>query len=137
MTAITKTQFGVRLMKRFFSPSLVALAALTGSALAQQQSYPAVGPAIEAPKGFVPNPNQPPPIQVTKDEACTWTEEQELNRLHVLLVADTNDEKAGQNFNRNLEIMKSLLTANIPAERLSITVLTGDDVTPSKMLEYY
>lgn len=62
----------------------------------------------------------------------------ELAKLHVLIVADTAD-KAGisDSAKKDLAAVRAMFTKNVPAERLSLKVLTGKTVTAVNILGYY
>jgi hypothetical protein len=60
----------------------------------------------------------------------------ELKRLHALLVIDTKSG-LGESVEVDGERMKRLLTEGLPKDKVSLTVLKGDDVTSAKILAYY
>src|SRR5947207_9257138 len=58
----------------------------------------------------------------------------ELKKLHILLVFDTN-ELTG--LEKDLVAVQGLLRLGIPQDRMSVTVLKGDPVTPENVLKHY
>jgi hypothetical protein len=60
----------------------------------------------------------------------------ELTRVRALLVIDTNTDLS-KSVQHDRERMISLLTQNIPQQRLELKVMQGTDVTADKILNYY
>jgi hypothetical protein len=62
---------------------------------------------------------------------------QELNVLHVLIVADTLDGNIGKSVARDAENVNGLLSGALPPDRCKITVLTGAQVKRQAILNHY
>src|SRR2546427_343578 len=69
--------------------------------------------------------------------ACLTAAPAELKKLHVLMVFDTNDEGLESSLKIDEWRMRRALTETIPADRCTVSVLKGDDVTPERILGYY
>lgn len=134
--------------RRYVLSALMLSLAIVGTASAQMR----FGPAISAPPAPPSRQNQPspfPPLRIPEAPPGWHTNpnpapaskdfsvhDQELKRLRVLMLIDTND-KLATNFTVSERFMKAILSNGIPASRLDITVLRGDDATPRKVLDYY
>lgn len=60
----------------------------------------------------------------------------ELRRLRVLLLLDS-DSNLGPGIDRDHQSLRIILTNGIPAGRLEVKVLRGDQATPANVLRYY
>lgn len=120
-------------MNRLLPISLLALTLTAADAAAQFK------PAIDPPPGGVPAnaaPSRFPPLTALKSESDNWAVREELTRVRVLMVGDTNDQIGGI-FQTELNKMQELLTAAVGANKVDITVLKGTNASPDKILEYY
>src|SRR5579859_3717553 len=61
----------------------------------------------------------------------------EVNKLHVLLVFDTQDDLLSDSLEIDEQRVLGFLNSTIPANRLSVTVLKGENVTPERILDHY
>ncbi len=61
----------------------------------------------------------------------------ELQKLHALLLIDSQAEKVGKSCVIDGQRVESLLRGGIPKNRLSLTILTGKDATGERVIQYY
>ena len=62
---------------------------------------------------------------------------EELRKLYILMVFDTVDMDLGPSLISDQKRMTKLWQATIPADRYSLTVLTGKQVTGEKIFDHY
>src|SRR5262245_55646016 len=60
----------------------------------------------------------------------------ELKKLHILLAFDTNSDLASQLVIDRFRL-PNVLRHGIPRNRMTLTVLTGNNVTPEKVIAHY
>ena len=101
------------------------------------QAWAQFQPAIGPPPNYKPSaqPSQFPPLKISTPIGVS-TNAQELKRLRALLVIDTQSNLA-DSVALDRETMRRLLTTNLPADRLGLTILQGKDATPARVLDYY
>jgi len=61
----------------------------------------------------------------------------ELHKLHALFLIDSQAESVGKAVTVDGKRMEVLLRGGVPKDRLALTVLTENDVTNEKIVEYY
>lgn len=74
---------------------------------------------------------------VTSAGVLAQSAAQELDILHVLIVADTLDERIGSSVLADANNVQSFLRQGIPPERCRIAVLSGAKVQKQNILNYY
>jgi hypothetical protein len=58
-------------------------------------------------------------------------------RVHILIVADTDDSRIGQHVEADRRTVVASLGEAIPAHRRTLQVLQGENATPQNVLQYY